>query len=442
MKHVIQCFVLFSAVVIVACVVALILPVKGMHANAIEGFQNDNSKMPTNAATAPSAASQPNLSRTAGSADGSSDHQHLLDNLLKKHDRLAEGFENRPSGSVSATTTQKGGIASRSADANANAGCSDKCNKIADPANAVRGTCVNPPISETNRNPDYSKKYCMAFGPKNTSIREQECATCGYYMYTAECLKRADPKNPTRCTKYGDYTPIANPYRDCSNNNPVCNLFLKTGDGSGTPDKSGPDCSAATCPAKEVTIPGVTTSTKKCVVPGCLSNNGGLPYPKDFYGNDMINPCKPHPNGNGYICPAVTFGSTTSYNSVGGSDDPCYTTNGKIDISKFQSMNQMPICNSVKLTPVQNFKPGTTDASNSGTSAVGTGAASTSTAATSTSGKGTSRAGKNTSRAGKSISTASGDNVVHVYHHYVNGKPKWSNTYKNPESGLIYLGIY
>jgi hypothetical protein len=77
----------------------------------------------------------------------------------------------------------------------------------------------------------------------------------------------------------------------------------------------------------------VTTSTKKCVVPGCLSNNGGLPYPKDFYGNDRINPCKPHPNGNGYICPAVTFGSTTSYNSVGGSDDPCYTTNGKIDIS-------------------------------------------------------------------------------------------------------------
>jgi hypothetical protein len=32
--------------------------------------------------------------------------------------------------------------------------------------------------------------------------------------------------------------------------------------------------------------------------------------------------------------------------------------------------------------------------------------------------------------------------VVNVYHHYISGRPRWSNTYNHPESGLIYLGIY
>lgn len=130
MNYAIRCFVLFSAIVIVACVIVLILPVKETNAmgsimaneNAIEGFQTANlANLANNAA--PSAASQPNLSHMAGSADGSSDHQHLLDNLLKKHDRLAEAFETRDANAiatpVSATTTKKNSIASTGADADA-----------------------------------------------------------------------------------------------------------------------------------------------------------------------------------------------------------------------------------------------------------------------------------------------------------------------------------
>ena len=459
MKHDIQCFVLFSAVVIVASVVALLLHFKGPHAmataTAIEGFQTAaNTGKMTHAPV--SAAGQSSLSSTAGSADGSSDHQHLLDQLLKKQDRLAEAFENRRSGSVTATTTKKNGIASVSADANADAnadedfgpsgqwsklvGCSDKCTKIVSTANAVRGTCVNPPISETNRNPDYSKKYCLAFRPSLRSMREQECMTCGYYAYAADCLKKADPKNPDKCTKYGGYTyqaptgANAKSYYECANDD-NCKLFLEKGGGGGggggASDKSGPDCSKESCPAKEVTIAGVTTPTQKCVVPGCLSNSGGLPYPKDFYGNDMINPCKR--TGNGYICPAVTFGSTESYNSVGGSD-PCYITGGKPDILKFQSINK--ICNSVKPTSVQNFKPGTTDSSG----ASGASGRRDRRGRRASAGAGTSTSTSTSTSASRSSTNS--DNVVNVYHHYISGRPRWSNTYNHPESGLIYLGIY
>ena len=473
MKH-IQCFVLFSAVVIVASVVALLLHFNGPNATAtattIEGFQTAvaTRKMPR---VQVSAASQPSFSSTAGSADGSSDHQYLLDNLLKKQDRLAEAFENRQIGSVTATTTKKNGIASTSAsskaitepfdtmnavknaDISVQVGCSKKCVKINKITDSIGGNCVNPPISKNDKRPDYSKKYCLAFRvPDGDSMLEQQCATCGYYAFTAECLKKADPKNPNRCTKYGNYAANAKPYNDCSNDD-NCNLFLEKGGGGGggggsgdTPDKSGADCSKEYCPAKEVAIPNVSTATQKCIIPGCLSNSGGLPYPKDFYGNDMINPCKR--NGNGYICPAVTFGSTESYNSAGGSD-PCYITGGKPDILKFQSMDQVPVCNSVKLPSVQNYKPFVSDPYMSdavGTTGTGAGSAGTS-AATGTGGRTGSRsAGTGTGRisgSGRSsgLSTGTG-NVVNVYHHYLSGRPRWSNTDKQPESGLVYLGIY
>ena len=457
MKHAIQCFVLFSVIVIVASVVVLLLPFKGPAAveNEVKNSVKNpggNRKMPHARITMPSAANQPSLSVAAGSADGSSDHQHLLDNLLKKQDKLIEAYAGRRNNPVSATTTQRNGIASTSADQDYGkpgewrvlAGCSDKCVKIDNTANAVNGNCVNPPISETNQNPDYSNKYCMAFRPPINSMRDQECMTCGYYAYKADCNQKADPKNPARCTKYGDYTyqaptgANAKSYYDCSGN-PVCKLFLKKGGGGGgtiTPENSGPVCSATTCKPKEVTISGVTSSTKKCVIPGCLSNNGSLPYPKDFYGNDMINPCKKNPSGSGYICPAVTFGSTISY---GGSDDPCYNTNGRPDITKFQSINQ--ICNSVRPSSEQNFKPGTSDStSKSDTSKSDTSKSDTSKSIISRrSRRSTSNTG--TSNTGTS-NTGTNDNVINVYHHYISGKPKWSNTYKYPESGLIYLGIY
>ncbi len=115
MKDGIQCFVLFSALVIVASVVGLLLPLRG-GPTAVEGFQSGNQTL-TNAPV--SAANQPSLSLAAGSADGSSDQQHLLDNLLKKHDKLIEIYEGRRINPVSATTTQRRGVASTSADNNA-----------------------------------------------------------------------------------------------------------------------------------------------------------------------------------------------------------------------------------------------------------------------------------------------------------------------------------
>ena len=121
MKHAIQCFVLFSVIVIVASVVVLLLPFKGPAAveNEVKNSVKNpggNRKMPHARITMPSAANQPSLSVAAGSADGSSDHQHLLDNLLKKQDKLIEVYGNRRSTPVSATTTQRKALASTSAD--------------------------------------------------------------------------------------------------------------------------------------------------------------------------------------------------------------------------------------------------------------------------------------------------------------------------------------
>ena len=108
-------FVLFSVLVIAACVVILLVPLS----NAEEGFATHEMRRKNHPMSVdPSAAGQRNASSHAGSADGSSDHDHLLDTLLLKHDKLAEAFENRKKPSkVSATTTKKKGIASSGASA-------------------------------------------------------------------------------------------------------------------------------------------------------------------------------------------------------------------------------------------------------------------------------------------------------------------------------------
>ena len=110
-------FVLFSVLVIAACVVILLVPLS----NAEEGFATHEMQMHRKnhpMSVDPSAAGQRNASSHAGSADGSSDHDHLLDTLLLKHDKLAEAFENRKkTNRVSATTTKKKGIASTGASA-------------------------------------------------------------------------------------------------------------------------------------------------------------------------------------------------------------------------------------------------------------------------------------------------------------------------------------
>jgi hypothetical protein len=278
----------------------------------------------------------------------------------------------------------------------------------------------------------------MAFAPPRGK-RDLECMTCGYYTYEAEC-KKTDPDNPDKCKRYGSYeykAPTganAKSYYDCSGNKPVCDLFLKQRGGGGgqgyvDDDDDGPVCSAENCKPKEVIIAGVP-STTKCVIPGCLSNSGGLPYPKDFYGTDNINPCKRNPSGSGYICPAVTSGSTQAYTSGGSSGDPCYTTNGVVDKTKFQSMNQQPICNSVRPSSAQNFKPG--DFNNEDEDDEEDEDADKDNDDEDDEDEGN---GNNNQRNNNNGST------INVYHHYVGSRIKWSS-YKNPESGLMYLGIY
>ena len=119
-------FVLFSVIVIAACVFVLLLP-----SNHQEGFQRNDVPLTSNAGISEyqpvlqnftkqlMAAGQRNLSRTASTADGSSGNDQLLHQTLEKHHRLAEAFENRDrsnkANDVSSTTTKKKGIASTSA---------------------------------------------------------------------------------------------------------------------------------------------------------------------------------------------------------------------------------------------------------------------------------------------------------------------------------------
>jgi hypothetical protein len=369
-------FVLFSAIIIAVSVVILLLP----SSNAEEGFatrrRGEKAEAEAISMAEPSAAGQRNASGNAGSADGSSDHDFLLDNLLMKHDKLAEGFENRekkPQNTVSSTTTQKKGIASTSGRYKGDrvripvAGCNkDKCVKI-DPNEketesdgqtnfiAFRGNCVNPKYSNSDY-VNYRIKYCPAFKPADDTIDDQECETCGYYTYYGICIKKdpnkdvdstdptwaPTPQNPSNCD-YRDYG-----YIDYTPSSPMPGT---TGDDDGGDQgqgqgSSGPICSASTCQTK--------TIDNQCVIPGCYSaDDGMMPYPNDFYGNSTINPCINDPT-NGFMCPAITSGTT--YDSGGGSNDPCYTTNGVVDRSKFVPMDT--VCSNDKQKSKQLFVPG------------------------------------------------------------------------------------
>jgi len=411
-------FVLFSMLLIVASVTILMMP-------QTEGFTpasiTDDGDMMIRNLKQPAPADHRNTSSTAGAADGTSDHQYLLDGLLAKHDRLAESFENKVNPVVSATTTQKKSIASTSSEAftgMAGSKCNPKCVPINNTSDAIGGNCVNPKLPDNN--PDYSKKYCPAFRPPDGDplMREQECATCGYYKYAANCIKHADPQKPDKCTLYGSYNyehPTgSNNYMKCNDNDPICNLFhgIETA-GETTTSNTGPTCSAANCAPKQVTVAG----GNKCVIPGCISADGGiLPYPKDFYGTDMINPCIGK-GANGFMCPAITSG--TMYDSAGGSNDPCYTTNGTIDKTKFQSMNQVPICNRVKPIFQQNSIP----SSQGQTGAQGTQASDQG------QGQGTQASDQGHDRRSKKRGS--------VYNN--SGS---STTYVDPVPGTLYLGIF
>lgn len=335
MKH----FVLFSMLLIAASVIVLTLYTCTDAINTdnpMEGFETE----PMEPNPVPATVSN------AAAADGTSDQDHLMYNTLNKQERLSKTLESQINGNsngVSPTTTKKNGIASTGTIVESFQGmsttCTDKCKSI-NAADAIRGNCVNPKLPDNN--PDYSTKYCPAFlpNPNDPLTYAQECATCGYYKYSSECKKKADPKDPNKCTQYGSYTPSQSSYMTCADD-PNCNLFHGVGTQDGTSESTGPTCLAANCAPKEVTI-----GAKKCIIPGCISMDSGmLPYPMDFYGNDQINPCTG--KGANVKCPAITPGTYESYDSAGGSGDLCYTTDGKVDPTKFQSMNQVPICNRV-----------------------------------------------------------------------------------------------
>jgi hypothetical protein len=376
-------FVLFSAIIIAVSVVILLLP----SSNAEEGFTTHEMRRKNPPMSAePSAAGQRNASGNAGSADGSSDHDHLLDNLLMKHDKLAEAFENRnkTTTAVSSTTTQKKGIASTSGRYKGDrvripvAGCNkDKCVEIGPTATdeqgnliAFRGNCVNPKYYNSDY-VNYGIKYCPSFKPADDTIDDQECETCGYYTYQGTCIKKdpskdvdptdpnwaPTPNNPSNCD-YRDYTFIE------SKSGPMPGTTSDDGgdQGQGSP---GPICSATTCQPKTTQI-----GDNQCVIPGCYSaDDGMMPYPNDFYGNSTINPCIPMKDStgatNGFMCPAITSGTT--YDSGGGSKDLCYMTdlnkdkpnlppNYIIDRSKFVPMDT--VCSNDKPKSKQQFKPG------------------------------------------------------------------------------------
>jgi hypothetical protein len=400
------------------------------------------------------AAGQRNASSTAGTADGISNNQHLLDTMLKKHDKLAEAFENREKPSrpgVSATTTKKKGIASTGASYKGDevtvptAGCNkDKCVEIGktqsvfDPMAAIDGNCVNPTLP--NGEPNYSMKYCAAFRPKDYTIDAQECLTCGYYGYMANCLKHADPNDPTKCTLYGDYkfqkpTGTNKNYLTCNagNANSVCKLLAQQaggGQGQGSSGPSGPSCS--TCQPKTVTVDGT-----KCIIPGCYSaDDGMMPYPNDFYGNSTINPCIKDAT-NGFMCPAITSGGT--YDSGGGSNDPCYTSqdpdnpkSNLIDRTKFVTMDT--VCSNDRPKSKQQFKPENVD------------------------GNDDADGGKRTaSKTGATTSAIQHQHqhggAINVYHHHTNSsgskptnQPNQNNNgnnqgYMEPEAGASVLGF-
>jgi len=375
-------FVLFSIALIVMSVIILVSPLNNrMNVMPIQGFVRAvaKSKSKPISNSQPTAAGQFNLSRTAGMADGSSSNQHLMDHLLKRHDRLAEAFENRDADKrsrVSATTTKKKGVASTGADYEGGdnvsipvAGCNkDKCMRIKVPMNALDGNCINDKYP--NGEPNYKIKYCPAWEPKDDMTYAQECDTCGYYEYEGICSLKdrrgkpdpdgfiPTPKNPSNCD-YESYT--FKKYHDGPM--PGTNDGGDDGGGGGGDDSGNPICS--TCDYVNHRV-----GKNKCVIPGCYSSDGGnLPFPPlpgddDVYRfqegcflyNSKSKQTLPGMDGreDGYYCPPITPGG--SYDAGGGGNDPCYTnSDGSLNYSAFVKMDN--VCSNDKATSKQEFVP-------------------------------------------------------------------------------------
>ena len=375
-------FVLFSVILIAASVIVLLIP------STTEGFTsvtpNTNLKPNANAkpkpsASRPAAAGQHNLSNAAGTADGGSSNQYLMDNLLAQQDKFVEAFENRNktngATTVSATTTKKKGVASTGAPIGDNvpipkAGCNKKCVKIGDPMMALGGNCINPPrAGGAPGELDYSIKFCPAFQPPN-DLREQDCMTCGYYKFTSKC--KSDPNNPKKPCDYEDYKYVE--YQS----GPMPGTNDNGGKGGQGVQGGGQGGSRNSCSTCKLNVNKLT----QCVLPGCFSaDDGYLPFPDDggynfaegcfYYNPDPSNPGKILPGmegrSPGYYCPSITTGG--SFDSGGGDGDPCYTKPDPIpdtanpnapsyslDYAKFVKIDKT--CSNDKQTSKQNFTPG------------------------------------------------------------------------------------
>jgi hypothetical protein len=236
-----------------------------------------------------------------------------------------------------------------------------KTQSVFDPMAAIDGNCVNPMV---NNEPDYSTKYCPAFKPKDTTIDAQECETCGYYKYMADCLKYADPKDKTKCTLYGNYKYDQPPDGATYYSGPMPSGDQGGGDqggqGGGDQGSSGP--SGPSCSTCKLDINPVN----KCVLPGCYSaDDGNLPFPDDD-GYNFAEGCfdyKPSKGQTlpgmqgrapGYYCPPITQGQ--SYDGGGSSGDPCYTNNGSLSYAKYVMMDK--VCSNDKPKSKQKFVPG------------------------------------------------------------------------------------
>ena len=209
----------------------------------------------------------------------------------------------------------------------------------------------------------------------------------------------------------------------------------------------------------------LTQRIDRCVLPGCYSADGYLPFPDDdgyrfaegcFYYNPNKGQTIPGMQGRspGYYCPPITQGR--SYDGGGDSGDPCYTTNGALSYAKYVRMNN--VCSNDKATSNQNFVPGKDapiddnytppprNTSNASATASKTSAtASKATASKATASKAT--ASNTSATASKTSATASTINHVHhVYHHEVDSNNN-SNTnnngcsYMEPVPGAGILGF-
>jgi len=328
-----------------------------------EGFENNSIKQikqikqPMITPWMWGAAGQPNLSSTAGAADGSSNNQHLLENFLKTQDKLAEAFENRDAPvTSSATTTNEGN--------NVNipvAGCNkDVCMQIdpkaVDPQGipiAFQGNCINPKYKGSHYI-NYGIKYCPAFQSKY-DVYDQECQTCGHYEYKGICRikdpnKDPDPPgfvptpdNPSNC----DYETYESPDSVTAGPMPGSSNGVAAGPMPGS-SNGGQNDLATSDPTPRCSTCKLIKRVDKCVLPECYSTDEYLPFPDDddyrfaegcFYHNPSKENTRPGMQRRppGYYCPPITQGR--SYDGGGNSGDPCYTNNGVLNYAKYVKMN-------------------------------------------------------------------------------------------------------